>query len=70
MAKNVEIGTKRKRGRPALAKPALEYQPGQNPMDSSTQPDIAPAPARSLKRPSEDDVAQSAKRCRGRPRKS
>jgi hypothetical protein len=64
VAKNVEIGTKRKRGRPALAKPALEYQPGEN------QPNSQVFPAQSLKRPSEDDVAQPAKRCRGRPRKS
>ncbi len=63
VAKNLMVGTKRKRGRPALARPALEYQPGENPTE------VSPAPALSLKRSSEDDVARPAKRCRGRPRK-
>ena len=61
--------TKRKRGRPALARHALEYQPGENPSQVSVRPNAA-TPALSLNRPLEDAAAQPAKRCRGRPRKA
>ena len=55
VAKNLDIGAKRKRGRPALARKALEYQTIPNPLEV----------VQSSKRPSEDDVAQPAKRSRG-----
>jgi len=62
VAKNVEIGAKRKRGRPALARKALEYQTVQKTAESAT--------TTPLKRPQEDNVVPPPKRSRGRPPKS
>jgi hypothetical protein len=55
------IGAKRKRGRPALSRKALEFQPAQTPVQTPTP---------SVKRPAENEEdIQPPKKRRGRPRK-